>query len=131
MLDRKTIEVPGAPLDEIVSTSWIQHPFAVKIDTQGAEVEILRGGEITISQADLLVLEFWPTGISLFGSDLSWFFGYIDKTFKRGALVSGSEIAFPPTEASFLPIKQFTSELRAFSQKSQPAEQVDIFLRKA
>ena len=66
MLDRKKIDVAGAPLDEIVISSWIRHPFVVKIDTQGAEVEILRGGESTISKADLLVLEFLPTCISLF-----------------------------------------------------------------
>lgn len=69
--ERQKINVTGAPLDDIVPSSWIQHPFVVEMDTQGAEVEILRGGETTISQADLLVLEFWPTGISLFGSDLS------------------------------------------------------------
>jgi hypothetical protein len=100
------------------------------MDTQGSEVEILRGGTTTISQADLLVLEFWPTGISLFGSDLSWFFDYISGTFNRGAFVPAGEIDRLPEESSFRPIQEFISELKTFSQKSLPYEQMDLFLRK-
>jgi FkbM family methyltransferase len=128
--ERQKINVTGAPLDEIVSGSWIQHPFVVKMDTQGAEVEIVRGGEVTISQADLVVLEFWPAGIRLFGSDLSWFFDYISKTFKRGAFVPGTEIISLPEESSFRPIQQLISGLKTFSQNSLPAEQVDLFLKR-
>lgn len=128
--ERKKINVAGAPLDEIVSSSWIRHPLVVKIDTQGAEVEILRGGTATISQADLLILEFWPTGMRLFGSDLSWFFDYIGRTFNRGAFLPGGELGSQPDESAFRPIQQIISELRKFSQDSLPAEQVDLFLRR-
>jgi FkbM family methyltransferase len=128
--ERPKINVIGASLDEIVPSSWIQPPLVVKIDAQGSEVEIIRGGQATISKADLLVLEFWPTGISLFGSDLAWFFAYLGETFTRGASVPAGELNVRLEEASFRPIQDLVSELRVFVQKSLPAQQVDLFLRR-
>ena len=64
---RRTIDVDAAPLDDIVP------PFAgtaaIKIDTQGAEPFVIEGGARTLAQAQLLVLEFWPYGISRLGGD--------------------------------------------------------------
>jgi FkbM family methyltransferase len=128
--ERQKINVIGTALDEIVPSSWIQPAFVVKMDTQGSEVEIIRGGQATISKADLLVLEFWPTGINLLGSDLMWFFSYVGEIFKRAALVPADELSSRLEEANFRPIQNVISELRVFVQRSLPSEHVDLFLRR-
>jgi FkbM family methyltransferase len=42
-------------------------PLAVKIDCQGAEPAIIKGGTQTLGKADLIVCEFWPWGMRRMG----------------------------------------------------------------
>jgi FkbM family methyltransferase len=44
-------------------------PLAIKIDTQGAEPLVVRGGSAMLARADLVVMEFWPWGIRRMGLD--------------------------------------------------------------
>jgi FkbM family methyltransferase len=65
--ERRVIKVPGAPLDEQIDD--LHGPLAVKCDTQGAEPFVIAGGQKVLSQANLVVLEFWPHGMIRMGGD--------------------------------------------------------------
>jgi hypothetical protein len=49
----------------------------VKIDTQGSEPFVFRGGKSVLSKADVIALEFWPRVIAKMGNDPMDFFDYI------------------------------------------------------
>lgn len=61
--DRATVEVPAARLDDWVAAHELPEPFVVKLDTQGAEVAVLRGAPHTLQRASHLVVEYWPAGL--------------------------------------------------------------------
>ena len=65
--ERRVIKVPGAPLDEEIHD--LLGPLAVKCDTQGAEPFVIAGGQKVLSRADLVILEFWPHGMTRMGGD--------------------------------------------------------------
>lgn len=48
--------VPVRTLDAVVETGWAR-PFALKIDTQGFELEVLRGAAATLAQTAIVSLE--------------------------------------------------------------------------
>jgi len=59
-------KVKAFPLDQLALSSG---PIAVKIDTQGAEPAVLQGATALLSRVDLLIIEFWPWGMSRMGLD--------------------------------------------------------------
>jgi FkbM family methyltransferase len=61
---RSTIEVASQPLDMVLSQASLSRPIVVKIDARGAEPLILRGGRKLLSEADLVIMKFWPLGIT-------------------------------------------------------------------
>ena len=50
-------EVPAVTLDRLVEQRQAQRPFMVKIDVQGAELDVLSGAETTLRHTELLLLE--------------------------------------------------------------------------
>lgn len=64
---RKTIQVQGRCLDNIIDSMNITRPLVAKIDTQGAEYNVYKGGRKLLSTADMLIIEFWPYGIKRMG----------------------------------------------------------------
>jgi FkbM family methyltransferase len=66
----KTVDLPAISLDEVLETERIEPPDMLKLDTQGSELSILRGGVRTLEGAGLLEIEveFFPmyTGQPLF-----------------------------------------------------------------
>lgn len=66
---RRIVPVSAAPLDELIDKSSISHPFVCKVDTQGAEVEVLRGSTGLLDHVDMLVLEYWPFGLTRLGNN--------------------------------------------------------------
>lgn len=60
------IEVRTVRLDDLALNDG---PLVVKIDTQGAEPLVIRGGRKTIDRADAIVMEFWPWGMRRMGLD--------------------------------------------------------------
>jgi FkbM family methyltransferase len=52
-------------LDELVAPAA---PFAIKIDTQGAEPLIFAGGQSHLAKASLIICEFWPWGMKRMGA---------------------------------------------------------------
>lgn len=70
---RRTIRVEVQLLDSVWTDEGLPRPHIVKLDTQGSEVAILRGGRrVWASRPDLhdvaLVTEFWPYGLTRCGS---------------------------------------------------------------
>jgi FkbM family methyltransferase len=64
---RTTIEVPADRLDDLVRIEDLPRPIVAKIDTQGAELRVLRGAERSLSHIDHLICEFWPYGLRRMG----------------------------------------------------------------
>jgi FkbM family methyltransferase len=56
---RERIPVKVFRLDDFVTENRLPQPDIVKIDCQGAEDSIIRGGMETVSDADVLLLETW------------------------------------------------------------------------
>ncbi|HEY9076189.1 MAG TPA: FkbM family methyltransferase [Anaerolineaceae bacterium] len=49
--------VPAVRLDDLAQQYKLQPPFLLKLDVQGAELEVLAGGEQTLAQAEYVILE--------------------------------------------------------------------------
>ena len=60
------IDVPVMTLDEIAGR--VPNLAAIKIDAQGAEVDILRGAPETLARRLIWQLEYWPLGFVVAGS---------------------------------------------------------------
>ena len=54
-------DVPMQPLDRLVSERSLAGPFLLKVDVQGAELDVLSGAEALLRNTDMVLLE-----ISLF-----------------------------------------------------------------
>lgn len=59
------IKVRASRLDSVIDESELERPLAVKIDTQGCEVEVVRGGQRLLKSADwprrpAKLLHLWP-----------------------------------------------------------------------
>jgi FkbM family methyltransferase len=64
---RRTIKVKAKPLDSLIEN--IAEPLAVKIDVQGVEPNVIRGGKAVLAHAEFVILEFSPFLMTQFGSD--------------------------------------------------------------
>jgi FkbM family methyltransferase len=51
------IRVPVDSLDHVATTLHLESPMLVKIDVQGVEDQVLRGGEATVRRASVLLVE--------------------------------------------------------------------------
>lgn len=49
--------VPVRPLDEVVKRHGLEGPFLMKLDVQGAELDVLRGAVETLKQTSIVTLE--------------------------------------------------------------------------
>lgn len=73
--DRPSITVPVTTLDAYFGDRPLP-PCLVKMDTQGSEPRIFRGGKAVLSPAEqlsALFVEFWPHGMSHAGEDIDAF----------------------------------------------------------
>ena len=63
----RCIPVRTERLDDVLAGRELPRPWLMKLDTQGAEVRVLRGASATLSQLDALVVEYWPAGLARMG----------------------------------------------------------------
>ncbi|HEY9610730.1 FkbM family methyltransferase [Allocoleopsis sp.] len=49
--------IPGMTLDNICSERGIEGPYLIKIDTQGYELEVLKGAQTVLKDTELVILE--------------------------------------------------------------------------
>jgi hypothetical protein len=63
------VDVQSIRLDDVLDADSLQRPIILKVDTQGAEPLVFRGGTKIFSQADLVIMEFWPLGMQQLGQN--------------------------------------------------------------
>lgn len=55
--EERTIEVEVSTLDQVFDGVNLERPVMVKLDVQGYEAKVLRGGEETLKRADYVIME--------------------------------------------------------------------------
>lgn len=123
----KTISVQALPLDDIAGTAT--GPVAVKIDVQGAEPFVIKGGRKTLAAAGLLIMEFSPYSMARMGADAEEIFQCLESDFAVVNLVMGEEEK--PDE--LVTAAQAVSRLRemAVSHVDDPYFYLDVIARKS
>jgi FkbM family methyltransferase len=64
--ENKTL-IKVSTLDLILEESKVRGPYFIKIDVQGYELKVFKGGKETLSKECLIISEFWPYGLKLSG----------------------------------------------------------------
>jgi FkbM family methyltransferase len=64
----RLVTVEAAALDQVLEGRTLAGPVVMKLDTQGAEVQVLLGAERTLQHVDYLVIEYWPAGLRRMGN---------------------------------------------------------------
>jgi FkbM family methyltransferase len=82
-------------LDRIVAGKEIANPIVVKIDAQGAEPLILKGGHDLFMRSSLVIMEFWPYGIQRLGGDASAFLQELRELFAGFVAIEKNHIRLP------------------------------------
>jgi FkbM family methyltransferase len=57
MVSEKQIQVPVVTLDELVAKHQLAPPYLLKIDVEGAELEVLRGASQTLTETQAVIAE--------------------------------------------------------------------------
>lgn len=81
---RKVIEVDGKRLDDLAIE--MKSPALVKIDTQGAEPYVIAGGQKTLAQADVLLIEWSPYHMARLKSDPYVVLEFLKREFSFGTV---------------------------------------------
>ena len=123
---RTTIDVEALPLDEIAGN--LNGPLAVKIDTQGAEPFVVLGGKETLGRAGLVVLEFWPYGMSRLGGNSEDLIKFLRDQFSTLAIAIKEEATVLPPR----PSSEVCEELTAFvaAHTEHPRMYLDVIARR-
>jgi FkbM family methyltransferase len=122
---RKTVTVDADALDSIIPP--LSGPVAVKIDTQGAEVFVFKGGLRTLKSCALLIVEFWPYGMARLGTDAESVVRFLEEHFKTVALATEERSVSGETS-----VAQAATHLRRMfaEQTNSPDAYVDIIARR-
>ncbi len=83
---RQTITVEGAPLDEIIDAESLDGGCVIKIDTQGSEVNVFRGGDKVFARADVVIAEFCPYLLLRMGTPVEEYLSFM-RHFPFGAIM--------------------------------------------
>jgi FkbM family methyltransferase len=124
---REVVVVEAVRLDDLVSLADLRRPFAVKMDAEGAEVNVVRGGERLLSQVDLLIFEFCPYLIRRMGEDERYLIDFASRHFRAGCVRGTHD---HQKGVALAEIAETRSELEAFSKRAGAADHVDVFLLK-
>lgn len=83
---RAVIEIAATTFDTYFRERELPAPVLVKIDTQGAELHVLRGMRASLVRVDHLICEFWPYGLRRAGADLDELYALL-RDFPLGAVL--------------------------------------------
>jgi FkbM family methyltransferase len=97
--------------------------FAVKIDTQGAEPLIFRGGATVLAAAGLIVCEFWPWGMRRMNLCPDPVLAFAERHFERGMVLRHDQPVGQP-----VPIAEVIARLRAVMATAREPDAVDLVL---
>jgi FkbM family methyltransferase len=62
-----SVVVHSARLDDVLKDRALPSPIALKLDTQGAELRVLRGALHSLQRIDYALIEYWPAGLHRMG----------------------------------------------------------------
>jgi hypothetical protein len=114
------ILVDCLPLDELpIPTA----PFAIKIDTQGAEPLIFEGAKKHLAAADLIICEFWPWGMARMGTKPDAIIDFV-RTFPGRGLLARHDRPFD----KFFPPSLVAQQMEAMATPGAEFDYVDLVL---
>jgi len=61
----ESYDVQIKKLDDILSSNNINEKIIIKMDVQGAELDIMKGSKKTLEHDCLIITEFWPWGLKI------------------------------------------------------------------
>jgi FkbM family methyltransferase len=129
--ERKTITVRGAPLDGVLDRARIELPLVIKIDAEGSEYHIYKGGRNIVRLADLVVMEYWPYGIKTLGGDTDALIRMMMDDFRYAAILDEDA---PLKFDNLTDCSSIACELRNISERAPEMEfadrAVDVLLTK-
>jgi len=106
---RSVISVPTRRLDDLIDAAALKHPVVAKVDTQGAEGHIYRGGPQVFAATDVLFMEFWPYGIERMGGDSGGLIDSIARDYSHGCFLEERRV---PSTAAFRTIEDVAADMR-------------------
>lgn len=122
------VRVKGVPLDALVSGTGLTHPVVCKIDTQGAEVEVLKGAGALLREVDLLTIEFWPAGLRRLGGDADSLLRLLRAGGFEYGLVTHLDGGGASPMPAFRAAEDVYAEASRLAQKSGPDDYWDLIL---
>jgi FkbM family methyltransferase len=124
--ERRTIRVPARRLDDVITD--IRRPLGIKIDTQGAESFVVRGGPRTLAAAELVALEFWPYSMARMGGDVGALLDFFRDHYREGSATPG-DADQPP---SWQTMASLVGHLKRYAAESAGSADryLDVLLRK-
>jgi len=126
---RRVIKIRAARLDDVLRDYTLPPPVVAKLDVQGAELHVLRGGLQTLQHVDLMVLEFWPYGLARAGASIEELFEYF-RRFPLGAVLSFDQHHEIPSAITleFSDMESMIVTLKRELLQEDPDSHVDIIL---
>lgn len=124
---RRVIRVVADRLDALIEPTRLRSPLGVKICTQGAEAQVLAGGQEVLGKASVLSVKYWPYGLRRAHGDVELLLRFLARHFSQGAMVEGD--CNDPLR--WRPIAEIAATLGAL-WRAQPAayRYYDLFARK-
>lgn len=95
---REVIHVQGRRLDSALATETLTPPVVLKVDTQGAEVQVLSGAAGLLERIDVAIFEFWPYGLRRMKDSTEDFYRLIS-AFPFGGILRDAPVEGMPTSA--------------------------------
>jgi FkbM family methyltransferase len=121
---RSVITVKGARMDSVIDAGALQRPLVVKLDTQGSEARIVRGGRKTLEQTECLLSEFAPYWLRRLGDSPE---AYLEELVGLGfGFGTIRDSAADGTVPSLKPIASFVEDVKAFLKTCQSDEFIDV-----
>ena len=125
--ERTVIQVKATPLDSLLVPSTLRPPIMLKVDTQGSEVQILRGAEELLSRVDFLYAEFSPYHLRRMGDTPEDYIDLLQRgQFRAGWVLGDNDVRKPAVQ----PAATVLDELRRFAAGAGGAEYTNVFLRR-
>lgn len=119
---RATVEVQGMRLDTALANEILAGPVVLKVDTQGAEVQVLRAAAELLPRVDYAVLELWPYGLRRMGDSPEELYELVS-AFPFGAVLGEGCVS------TLAPLSEFVTELRGrLPQDGSSIEHADILV---
>ncbi len=113
----RPIRVPVTTLDTYVAAQEIKQLDLLKIDTEGAELDVLRGATSTIRRfRPRIIFEAWPANVAAYGIDIKEVFAFLQEqgyrvmTLAREELDVRAFVRYTASTAEFLALPHHEME---------------------